>query len=68
MHGGPKGINQQLQLNDWGQFEMRLPAGTYDFFVGAVGFVPFAKAIRVQPDKPVVLKVKLKVDMEHLED
>ena len=67
VHGGPKGESQQLKLNENGEFDAQLPPGLYDFFVGAIGFIPFAKEIKTQPGKPVVLKVKLRVDMEHIE-
>jgi hypothetical protein len=67
VHGGPKGESRQLQLNENGEFDVQLAPGLYDFFVGSIGFIPFAKGIKIQPDKPVVLKVKLRVDMEHIE-
>src|ERR1017187_10160383 len=67
VHGGPKGESQQLQLNENGEVDVQLAPGLYDFFVGSIGFIPFAKEIKIQRDKPVVLKVKLRVDMEHIE-
>lgn len=68
VHGGPRAINQELKLNEKAEFEVRLPPGTYDVFVGSAGFVPYAKAVQVWKDKPVTLRIKLKVDKEHLED
>lgn len=67
VHGGPNGTSQQLQLNENGEFDVQLAPGLYDFFVGSTGFIPFAKEIKIQRDKPVVLKVKLRVDMEHID-
>jgi len=58
--------DQQLTLNENGEFHIQLAPGLYDLFVGSVGFVPYAKEFRIQADKPVVLKIKLKVDMESI--
>ena len=59
---------QHLKLNDSGEFEVQLKPGLYDFFVSSPGFIPFTKEIDLRTCKPVDLKVKLKVDLEHLED
>ncbi|MGB9407072.1 MAG: carboxypeptidase-like regulatory domain-containing protein [Terracidiphilus sp.] len=59
-------LDQQLTLNENGEFHIQLAPGLYDLFIGSVGFVPYAKEIRIQANKPVVLKIKLKVDMESI--
>lgn len=58
--------DQQLTLNENGEFQAQLAPGLYDLFVGSVGFIPYAKEIRIQADKPVALKIKLKVDLESI--
>jgi hypothetical protein len=60
--------SRSIDLNDNGEFEVKLEPGMYDFFVGSRGFLPFAKEIDLRSCKPVALEVKLKVDLEHLED
>jgi len=60
--------SQQLAVSENGEFQVQLAPGLYDLFIGSPGFIPYAKAIMIPPDKPVELKIKLRVDMEHLED
>jgi hypothetical protein len=59
---------KQVSVNDNGEFQIPLEPGMYSLFISSRGFIPYAKAIKIVPGKPVVLKVKLQVDMEHLED
>jgi hypothetical protein len=61
-------MNQVLTLNDNGEFSVQLMPGLYDFFIGSPGFIPYAREIDLRTCKPVELKIKLKVDLEHLED
>lgn len=60
--------DQQLTLNDNGEFSVKLLPGLYDLFAVSRGFIPYAKVIDLRDCKPVDLKIKLKVDLEHLED
>lgn len=60
--------DQHLTLNENGEFGAQLKPGLYDFFVGSSGFIPVAKEIDLRSCKPVVLKIKLNVDLEHLDD
>ena len=56
-------LDQQLTLNENGEFHIQLAPRLYDLFVGSVGFVPYAKEFRIEAGKPVALKIKLQVDM-----
>jgi hypothetical protein len=60
--------DQQLTLNENGEFEVQLKPGLYDFFVGSPGFLPIAKEIDLRSCKPVALKIKLNLDLAHLDD
>ena len=59
---------QRIPLDQNGEFKVQLKPGLYDFFVASVGFIPYAKKIDLRSCKPTGLKVKMKVDLEHLED
>lgn len=61
-------FDQQLKLTENGKFSVQLRPGLYDFFVGSPGLLPFAKEIDLHSCKPVALKIKLSVDLEHLQD
>ena len=50
-----------------GRFSIRLPNGYYAVMVGAPGFAPFCKVIRIESDRPVTLKVSLGADVENLQ-
>ncbi len=56
-------LDQQLALNENGEFQIQLAPGLYDVFAGSVGFVPYAKEIRIEAGKPVALKIKLQVNL-----
>jgi hypothetical protein len=62
------GTDQHLTLNENGEFQAQLKPGLYDFFAASRGFLPFAKEIDLRACKPLDLKIKMKVDLEHLED
>lgn len=59
---------QQLTLNDNGEFTVQLRPGLYDLLAASPGFIPIAKEIDLRSCKPVVPKIKLKVDLAHLDD
>jgi hypothetical protein len=61
---GPNNISQKVPVTDTGDFSVQLPPGIYNFFVGSTGFAPFAKEIKISLKKPVVMKVKLHVDLD----
>ena len=61
-------LDRRGTLTENGEFEIQLKPGLYDLFVGSRGFLPFTKEVDLRSCKPVSLKVKLLVDMEHLED
>jgi Carboxypeptidase regulatory-like domain len=61
-------VNHVIAVNENGEFRAQLGPGLYDFFVGSPGFMPFAREIDLRSCKPVTLNVKMKVDIEHLED
>jgi hypothetical protein len=61
-------VNQQVDVNINGEFQIQLAPGLYDLFIGSPGFIPFAKKVKIQPGKPTILKIKLQVDMENLQD
>jgi hypothetical protein len=56
-------LDQQVPWNESGDFRIQLAPGLYDLFVGSVGFMPYAKEIRVEAGKPVALKIKLQVNL-----
>jgi len=59
---GNNDISQQVPVNEKGDFTVQLPPGIYNFFVGSLGFTPYAKEIKIIKNKPLVLKIKLPVD------
>jgi hypothetical protein len=61
-------VDQQVDVNINGEFQIQLAPGLYDLFVGSPGFIPYAKKVKIQPGKPTVLKIKLQVDMDNLQD
>jgi hypothetical protein len=61
-------VNQQFDVNINGEFQIQLAPGLYDLFIGSPGFIPYAKKVKIQPGKPTILKIKLQVDMENLQD
>jgi hypothetical protein len=61
-------IDRQAALSKNGEFSLQLEPGLYDLFVASPGFVPLAKIVDLRSCKPVELKVKMRVDIEHLED
>ncbi|HWG22003.1 MAG TPA: carboxypeptidase-like regulatory domain-containing protein [Terracidiphilus sp.] len=61
-------VDQQVKLSDNGEFDLRLKPGLYDLFIASPGFVPQARIIDTRACKPITLKLKMLVDMEHLED
>ncbi|MGA3047722.1 MAG: carboxypeptidase-like regulatory domain-containing protein [Terracidiphilus sp.] len=65
VHGDNK-VNEQVPINDNGEFTVQLPPGIYSVFVSSTGFAPFAKEIKIPRTKPapVVLKIKLHVDLD----
>lgn len=52
-----------IALNRDGTAELELKPGVYDVFVGANGFDPYARKIEVLPNKPVNIRLKLKVSL-----
>lgn len=61
-------LDQQVTLTENGEFDTQLKPGLYDLFVGSRGFLPFTKVVDLRSCKPVAIKVRSLVDMEHLED
>jgi hypothetical protein len=61
---GANNVSQQVPVTESGDFSVQLPPGIYNFFVGSTGFAPFAKEIKVSLKKPVIVKVKLHVDLD----
>ncbi len=51
-----------------GRFEVSLAPGLYDVFVGAKGFAPMCKAVRVEPGKSLHIPLRLHLDWEHMEE
>lgn len=65
IHGDNK-ISQEIPINENGEFTLDLPPGIYSVFISSTGFAAFAKEIKISRNRPapVVLKVKLHVDLE----
>ena len=61
-------VNQQVDVNINGEFQIQLAPGLYDLFIGSPGFIPYAKKVKIQTGKQTILKIKLQVDMENLQD
>jgi len=61
-------VSRQVSLNEYAEFAVELEPGLYDLFTASPGFVPVAKIINIRTCKPVDLKLKMQVDMEHMED
>jgi len=53
------------KLDKEGKFELSLPAGLYDVFVAAGGFIPTCKVVEVDKGTTVVYSPKLEYDFEH---
>ncbi len=61
-------LDERVTLNKNGEFDIQLKPGLYDLFVGSRGFLPFSGEVDLRACKPLSIKVKLLVDMQHLED
>jgi hypothetical protein len=51
-----------------GDFAIHLPPGYYFVLVGAPGFAPFSKSVWVQPNKPIVLRVRMLPASENMQE
>jgi len=49
-----------------GTFLIDLPDSCYDVMIGSPGFQPFSKRICVHRDKPLQVKIELKIDRENM--
>jgi hypothetical protein len=61
-------MNQQVKLDENGEFTLQLKPGFYHLFVGYAAFIPYAKVVDLRQCKPLVLKIKLNVDMTQMDD
>ena len=60
-------INKQIPVSKYGEFQVQLAPGLYDFFVASPGFLPIARVIEIKSAKPTSLKLTMKIDEEHLQ-
>lgn len=57
-----------LSANQPGVFEVSLPSGLYDVFIGELSSLPMCKRIEIMPDRTKVYTAKLEVDEDHLQN
>ena len=57
-----------LSANQPGVFELSLPSGLYDVFVGEGSSLPMCKRIEIKPDHTKVYTAKLEADGDHLQN
>jgi hypothetical protein len=64
---GQDRIATQIPVNSEGSFEINLPPGLYDLFVGYTSFVPIALIVEIKSGKKTHLNLTMKLDEKHLE-
>jgi hypothetical protein len=60
-------ITTQVPIKPDGTFQLTLPPGLYDLFVGYSAFLPIAKLVEIKNGKTTHLKLTMKIDEKHLE-
>ena len=61
-------VTQRVSLTENGEFSLQLNPGIYAFFAHSIGFVPIAKIIDMRSYRTVNLNIKMRFDLEHMED
>lgn len=55
-------VDPMIRTDSRGRFSIQLPPGLYDIFVSYPAFSPFAKKVRIEPNKVTTLNPKLRFD------